>query len=165
MMKIELLSELERETENTRRIILRLNDENLAWKPHEKSMSAGELAAHIVELHNWVNLALRIDNFDFKKHYSPFKPVSVAELLDVLNLGYDKNVELIKDMTTDDWGSIWILSSGEHIIAQMPKSAAMRFVIQNHLIHHRGQLSLYLRLMGIPVPGIYGPSADEMNKV
>lgn len=162
-LKQGFLIELERETDNTKRIISRLEDKHLIWRPHVKSMTAGELAAHIVELHNWVHAALRRDEFDFKQHYTPFKPKTIKEIQDVLAQGYQKNVDTINALTEEQWTSKWALRSGDYVIAEMPKIGAMRFIIQNHLIHHRGQLSLYLRLLDIPVPGIYGPSADEKN--
>lgn len=163
-LKQAFLVELERETENTKRILGRLNDEHLDWRPHVKSMTVGELAAHVVELHNWVHAALGMAEFDFKKHYIPLKATSINAVKEVLEQGYDKNVAMINSLTEEDWSSIWRLRAGDHVIAEMPKIGAMRFIIQNHLIHHRGQLSLYLRLLDIPVPGIYGPSADDMDK-
>ncbi|MBL1409820.1 DinB family protein [Sphingobacterium faecale] len=162
-LKQGFLIELERETENTRRIVSRLKDEHLDWRPHVKSMTAGELAAHVVELHNWVHKALGQSVFDFKKHYTPFKPTNMNEISEVLDQGYANNVEMINSLTDEDWSSMWTLCAGDHVIAEMPKVGAMRFIIQNHLIHHRGQLSLYLRLLDIPVPGIYGPSADDLS--
>ncbi|SFT12644.1 DinB family protein [Sphingobacterium wenxiniae] len=162
-IKEGFLIELERETANTRRIVERLEDKHLSWKPHVKSMSAGELAGHVVELHNWVAGGLGLVEFDFHQHYVPFKPTTVAEILAKLDDGYEKNVAMINALSDEDWSSLWKLKAGEHVIAEMPKIGAMRFIIQNHLVHHRGQLSVYLRMLDIPVPGIYGPSADDNN--
>lgn len=155
------LIELERETANTRQLLERLQDEHLSYRPHSKSMSLGELASHIVELHNWVNKALSVEVFDFHTMYKPFVAKSSQELIEVLNSGYDQNVATVAGMTEDAWKQMWSLQAGSHIIAQVPRIGAFRFIIQNHLIHHRGQLTVYMRLLDIPLPGLYGPSADE----
>ncbi|MBA5793314.1 DinB family protein [Flavobacterium sp. xlx-214] len=156
-----LLIELEREKNNTARILKNLNSDVFGWKPHEKSMSVGELANHIVELHGWVAFALTMDAFDFHKHYVPSKLTTVDELLDALEKGYEKNKKIIEALDEATYFENWALKAGDHIIAELPKAGAVRFIITNHLIHHRGQLSVYLRLLDIPVPGLYGPSADE----
>lgn len=160
-IKQGFLVELERETNNTKRILSRLKDEDLAFQPHEKSMNLGALAGHIVELHNWVSLALTKNDFNLASDYIPFKPTTVAELQQVLSEGMQKNEAAINSFPEQQWVENWTLRVNNHIIGEMPKLAALRFVIFNHLIHHRGQLSLYLRLLDIPVPGLYGPSADE----
>ncbi len=153
--------EIERETENTRKMISPIEPHHFMWKPHEKSMSLGALAAHIVELHNWVGLSLANDTFDFHTDYKPLEASSAQDLLNILDSGYQQNLALINTMTDAQWAETWTLKAGDHIIVSLPKIGAMRFIIQNHLIHHRGQLSVYLRLLDIPVPGVYGPSADE----
>ena len=160
MNKAQLI-EIERETENTRQLLSRLKEEHFSYKPHEKSMSLIQLASHIVELHNWMKEALSGAYFDFPTMYKPFEAQSVQELLDVLNNGYTANVETISNITEEDWKSIWKLKAGDYVIAEVPKSAAYRFIIQNHLVHHRGQLTVYMRMLDIPLPGLYGPSADE----
>lgn len=160
-IKEGFLVELERETKNTERIIKRLKDEDLAYRPHEKSMSLGELINHIVELHNWVSEALTKDDFNFQTDYIPLKYNTVEEIKNSLEEGYKKNVETIKSFGDEEWFKTWTMRSGDHVIAQVPKLGALRFILNNHLIHHRGQLTVYLRLLNIPVPGLYGPSADE----
>lgn len=156
-----LLIEVERETASTRQLLERLKDEHLSYKPHEKSMSLGELASHIVELHNWVKLALAVDTFDFHTMYKPLKATSVQEISDALEDGYNDNMVAIEEITEEDWLRTWTLQAGSHVIASVPKLGAYRFIIQNHLIHHRGQLTVYMRMLDIPLPGLYGPSADE----
>jgi len=156
-----LLVELEREKKNTARIIRNLKDDVFGWKPHEKSMTTGQLANHIVELHNWVNFAITKDVFDFHTDYIPSRLTSVGDLLNLLETGYEENRKLIEAIDEQTYFNTWTLKAGEHVIAEMPKAAALRFIITNHLIHHRGQLTVYLRLLNIPVPGIYGPSADD----
>jgi uncharacterized damage-inducible protein DinB len=156
-----ILIELERDTDNTRRLLANLQDEHLSYRPHPKSMTLGELASHIVELHNWVKVALPNDFFDFHTMYQPFKTSSVQEISDALENGYAANVTAIEGISQEDWSSTWTLQAGNHIIASVPKIAAYRFIIQNHLVHHRGQLTVYMRMLDIPLPGLYGPSADE----
>lgn len=156
------LFELERETAGTRRILEGLKDEHLSWKPHPKSKSVGELANHIVELHNWVSGALQQDDFDFHQDYLPLQKTSIAEIRTALEEGYQQNIAAISAFSEEDWSKKWTMRAGEAIVAQMPKIGTLRFVINNHLIHHRGQMSVYLRLLDIRVPGIYGPSADEL---
>lgn len=158
-----LLIELEREKKNTARILNNLNEGVFDYKPHEKSMSVGELANHIVELHNWVGFAITKDVFDFHIDYQPSKLTTVSELLDVLENGYLANKKLIEEIDEQVYFENWTLKAGDYVIAEMPKAGALRFIITNHLIHHRGQLTVYLRLLNIPVPGIYGPSADDAN--
>lgn len=160
-IKDGFLVEIERETNNTRRIIDRLKDEDLSYKPHEKSMSLGELIGHVVELHNWVGAALIKNDFNLQTDYQPLKPNSVAELRKALDEGYRTNEEVISNFPEDEWFKKWTMRYGDHVISEMHKLAVLRFVIHNHLIHHRGQATVYLRLLDIPVPGLYGPSADE----
>lgn len=160
-IKKALLVELEREKNNTARILKKLDDEIFSWKPHEKSMSVGQLANHIVELHNWVAFAITMDVFDFHLDYKPSKLITVEELLEVLEEGFIENKKLIEAMDENLYLEKWTLKAGDHVIAELPKAGALRFIITNHLIHHRGQLTVYLRLLDIPVPGIYGPSADD----
>ncbi|QBQ40460.1 DinB family protein [Sphingobacterium psychroaquaticum] len=161
-LKRSLLIELERETQSTRRILERLTDEHLDWRPHEKSMSVKDLAYHIVGLHNWVATVIPMTVFDFKTDFNP-KPVSsIAELRQMLDEGYALNKAAIENATDESWGEDWTMQAGpEYVIAKMPRAGAMRYVVNNHLIHHRGQLTVYLRMLDIPVPGLYGPSADE----
>lgn len=160
-LKEALLIEVERETEHSRKMISRIEDRHLAFKPHERSMSMGALAAHIIELHGWVAEILAKAELNFHNGYTPFRPTTAKELLERLNAGYEQNMTRLKETKEADWEQTWSLKAGAHTIASMPKKAAIRYIVQNHLIHHRGQLSVYLRLNDIPVPGIYGPSADE----
>lgn len=155
------LIEVERETSNTKQLLDRLKDEHLSYRPHPKSMSLGELASHIVELHNWVKVALPHDIFDFHTMYKPFAASTVQELINVLDEGYSANVAAIEGTSEEAWQRTWNLQAGEYVIASVPKIGAFRFILQNHLIHHRGQLTVYMRMLDIPLPGLYGPSADE----
>ena len=156
-----ILIELEREKDNTLRILNNLPNDQFDYKPHPKSMTLGELANHIVELHNWIEPALTKDSFDFHTDYKPSKYNSVEELKEVLEQGFLRNKEVVEQFDEANYFDTWTLKAGDHVIAQLPKAAALRFIVNNHLIHHRGQISVYMRMLDIPVPGIYGPSADD----
>lgn len=160
-IKEGILVELERETNSTRTIISRLKDEHLSFKPHQKSMTLGALAGHIVELHNWVAAALTKNDFNLQTDYKPFRPGNVSELTKALDEGFAKNESAVNSISEAEWFSTWTFRAGNQVLGEMPRIGALRFLINNHLIHHRGQLSVYLRLLDIPVPGLYGPSADE----
>ena len=153
--------ELEREKNNTLRMLKALPNDKFGWKPHEKSMSLGELANHIVELHNWVAIVFNKDVFDFNVDYIPATSTTKEALIEILAKGFEENNQILLSLTDENYLSNWTLKAGDHVIAEMPKASAIRFIVTNHLIHHRGQLSVYLRLLDIPVPGIYGPSADD----
>lgn len=160
-LKEDLIQEIERETANTIRLLANIEDKHLAYKPHEKSMSLGNLAGHIVELHNWIHKGLNLENLDLAINYVPLVPSTVEDLSVALAEGKTANINFINEATEDDLHKMWTLRFGDHIIATLPKTAAYRYIIQNHLIHHRGQLTVYMRLLDIPLPGLYGPSADE----
>jgi uncharacterized damage-inducible protein DinB len=155
------LIELDHETKNTSRILEQIPDDKLDWRPHCKSMSLGELAAHVVELHNWVSKAIPKDIFDFKVDYQPLKVKSVNELKAILSEGLVANRAAIENLKEEDWFKEWALKAGDFEIARLPRTGAIRFIVNNHIVHHRGQLTVYLRLLDITVPGLYGPSADE----
>lgn len=160
-IKTALLIELEREKNNTLRILQNLNNDVFGWKPHEKSMSVGQLANHVVELHNWVALVSAKNELDFHTDYKPGVFSTKEELMNCLESGFEKNKLAIEAMDENVYFENWTLKAGDHVIAEMPKAGAFRFIITNHLIHHRGQLTVYLRMLDLPVPGIYGPSADD----
>ena len=158
----ELLQELEQEAPTTRRVLERVPEDQLGWKPHEKSMTLGRLAAHVAELPELILPALTQDEFDFGSgDFKPFEPQSTAGLLEK----FDRNIEaaagLLEKQPDDRMGEKWKLRSGDHVLFEMPRAAVVRFVGLNHVVHHRGQLSVYLRLLDVPLPSIYGPSADE----
>lgn len=156
-----LIAELKHETASTRKILERLSDEHLDWRPHEKSMTLGELAAHVVELHNWSGEAISKDVFDFKVDYIPFKVTAASQLTEKLDEGIASNIAALEAIDEANWNTQWTLKAGDWVIATLPKKVAIRNIVYNHLIHHRGQLTVYLRLLNIPVPGLYGPSADD----
>jgi uncharacterized damage-inducible protein DinB len=157
-----LAAEMRQEAKTTRRLLERVPEESFGWKPHEKSMSLGRLAAHVAELPELIAPALLQPEFDFGSgDFKPFTPTSTAELLEK----FDRNIEaaagLLEKQPDERMGEPWRLRSGDHVLFEMPRALVVRFVGLNHVIHHRGQLSVYLRLLDVPLPSIYGPSADE----
>lgn len=157
-----LLMEFDREAETTKKVIARIPDDKLSWKPHEKSMALGALAHHVATVPGWIGSTLLLEGFDFATGGAPpSAPGTTTEIL----AAFDKSTQTAKDAMSqlDDAKAVmpWTLSKGGATIMTMPKIALVRTILLNHTIHHRGQLSVYLRLLDIPVPSIYGPSADE----
>ena len=158
-----MIAELQHEAATTRRLLERVPQDRLGWQPHAKSMTLGRLAAHIANLPGMLIGALTEDGLDAGdlKTQSP-SAESVAEILEEFDRKISSAVELLKrEMDESFLVAPWRYTSGEHVIFELPRLAVIRFVTLNHIIHHRGQLSVYLRLLDIPLPSIYGPSADE----
>lgn len=156
-----LLIELDRETQNTRRLLENIANEHLAWKPHERSMSLGQLAGHTVDMTNLAAAVITVDEFDFQKDFKAADIGDVDNLLLALDEGHIKNKSALTDFPDERWPEVWTFKSGDYVISKGSKLDAIRSMINNHVYHHRGQLTVYLRLLNIPVPGLYGPSADD----
>jgi len=163
-IKQSLLIELEKETASTKKLLVNLSDEHLDWRPHEKSMSLGSLATHIVEMSNLATEVISRDTFDFRSDFKAHKFSTVQEIIQLLEEGYQRSRAVIEISNDEDWLAEFELRSGDYVIAKMPKAGAIRFLVYNHVYHHRGQLTVYLRLLNLPVPGLYGPSADDQMK-
>jgi uncharacterized damage-inducible protein DinB len=162
-VKDAFIAELKHESSLTRKMLEKVPTEKKDWKPHEKSMSVGRLATHVAEITHWVSDIVNIDDFDFMKdfNFQPRTAASTDELLQIFQTHLDKAVNDLSSMTDDDFNKKWTVRRGEQVMFSMPKKVSIRSMALNHLIHHRGQLSVYLRLLDVPVPGMYGPSADE----
>jgi uncharacterized damage-inducible protein DinB len=157
-----LIGELEQEAKVTRKILERCPPEKFDWKPHEKSMSLGRLASHVAEMHGWTKHTLESPELDFSKmDYKPFEPSSAEELVALFEKLNAEGIESLRNTSDETFMEPWSLRNGDQIYFTMPKVAVMRGMVLNHIVHHRGQLSVYLRLNDIPVPAMYGPSADE----
>ncbi len=156
------IAELEEEAKSTRKVLERVPVEKSDWKPHEKSMPLGRLATHVAELPGWITSVLSTDEMDFAKiEYKPKIAKTTAELLEIFEDNYSKGLKSLKDAKDEDFFKNWTLRNGEQIYFTLPKIAVIRSVGYNHLYHHRGQLTVFLRLNDVPLPGIYGPTADE----
>jgi uncharacterized damage-inducible protein DinB len=158
-----LLPEFDRETGITRRLLERVPDGQFAWKPHDKSMSLGRLAEHLAELPGWMTVSIKQDGIDMATRRPPdyVPPATCAAVLDM----FDKNVAearaALKGRSDAELMAPWTLKAQGKELFTMPKAIVIRGFVMNHLIHHRGQMSVYLRLQNVPVPSMYGPSADE----
>jgi uncharacterized damage-inducible protein DinB len=157
----ELLEELEQEAATTRRVLERIPEERLGWRPHDRSMTLGELAMHVAALPGAIaELSLR-PAFDVRTEVPRPGAASAAELLDALEASVARARELLGAMDDAAMAAPWRMVDGEQEVATIPRGALLRSVLLNHWYHHRGQLTVYLRLTGAPVPAIYGASADE----
>ena len=160
-IKDGLLAEYDHEMGTTRKLLERIGSANLAWKPHEKSMSLGGLATHLSNIPNWGGTILNEASFDLAAAPPNLQEkTSHAEILSAFD-GTTKQTRAWLDKTDAELVAPWTLKRGGHEIFTIPRVAAFRSFVLYHIVHHRGQLSVYLRLNGIPVPAIYGPSADE----
>ncbi len=160
-----LLVELAMETAATRKVLERVPEDKLNWKPADKSMTLNRLATHLAEMPSWGVHALTMDELDINPPGGePYKPVELGSVADILEL-FDTNVakllEVLERTNDDDFKQPWTLKNAGVEIFTEPKIGVLRGMVMNHSIHHRGQLSVYLRLNGVPLPAIYGPSADE----
>lgn len=157
-----LFEELQQEANLTRKILERIPADKLSWKPHDKSMSLGRLATHLTETIQWVTNIESADNYDFLAN--PFKGHVVADTNELMVLFDERLKEALSSLskiTDEGLEQPWSVHRGEHVLATTIRRKAIRSWALSHHIHHRGQLSVYLRLLDIPVPGMYGPSADE----
>lgn len=156
------IAELEQESKATRKILERVPIEKSDWKPHDKSMTLGRLASHVAEISGWTTTTLGANEMDFSKiDYKPRIAKSSAELMEIFEENYSKAMESLKNAKDSDFMETWTLRNGDQVYFTMPKVVVVRNFAYSHLIHHRAQLSVYLRLLDVPVPSIYGPTADE----
>ena len=156
-----LLPEFDHEMATTRRVLERAPDAQFGWKPHDKSMSLGELAGHLANLPYWCTATLQDTSLDLATYQRNAPPSSNADLLK----GFDDRVTAARAKlatTTDPEFLVpWTLKHGDQEFFTMPRISVLRTFVMNHMVHHRGQLTVYLRLNNVPVPPIYGPTADE----
>jgi uncharacterized damage-inducible protein DinB len=155
-----LLQELEQEAQTTRRVLERVPDDRLAWKPHDKSMSLGQLALHIASVPGAIAEISQISPFPVPKFEQP-SAKSAAELIPALDESLAKARAVLGRLNDADLAKTWRVVDGDREVMAIPVGAVLRSIMLNHWYHHRGQLSVYLRQVGVPVPSIYGPSADE----
>jgi uncharacterized damage-inducible protein DinB len=159
------LAELQHEAATTRRLLERVPEDRMGWKPHERSMTLARLAGHVAELPAWSRTILADDEFEIEKArergFTAHQPATVAELLRV----HDDSVAAYRaaaaGVSDDTLRGRWRMLKGGKVALEMPRAVGLRSFVMNHLIHHRGQLSVYLRLLGVPLPSIYGPTADD----
>lgn len=156
-----LIQELEFEAAITRALLQRVPDSKLDWKPHDKSMPLGRLATHIAELPSWGKLTIEQDVLDMAEGFTPIVLDSVAEIID----SFDKNTAAFKALlaqtSDEEFFKTWTMKYGGQEVFSSPKMGVVRNMVFNHIVHHRGQLTVFLRLNDVPLPMTYGPSADD----
>lgn len=156
-----ILTEISHEAATTRRLLEIVPAPHFAWKPHAKSMTMGRLATHIAEIPGWVASILDTDGFEVgARGCTPQTAGSLAEILAM----FDKNVPMaeaaIRRQTPGRLSATWRITRQGQVLLELPRMGVIRTLLLNHMIHHRGQLSVYLRLRDVPLPSIYGPTAD-----
>jgi len=156
-----LLAELDREMKTTRRLIERVPDDKLDYKPHEKSNNLGWLANHVVSLVRFPKVIADSDGVDVMKFPRQPEVKTTPELLALLESNVAQAREAIAGVPDERMQETWTLRMGDHVIFSEPRFMVFRSFFMNHHIHHRAQLAVYLRMNNVPLPGMYGPSADE----
>ena len=160
-----LLAEFDQEQANTRKVLSRVPDGRFDFRPHPKSFPMGELASHIANLQGWTVEVMSADSFDYAPPGQPPAPQPEAHTQAQLLETFDRNLALgraaLAAATDERFYQPWSLLGGGAAVFTMPRIAVVRAFVLNHTIHHRAQLGVYLRLNDVPVPGVYGPSADE----
>ncbi|MGA2324882.1 MAG: DinB family protein [Bryobacteraceae bacterium] len=156
-----LIAELEQEVKTTRTLLGRVPDDKLSWKPHAKSMTLGQLANHIATIPGGVAGFAARDSVDYGTFSPPPQAATAAAILAVFEESAARAKAILGEMDDAALMKEWSLLKGGQTLTTMPRVGIFRYVLLNHLYHHRGQLSVYLRLLDVPVPAIYGPSADE----
>lgn len=156
-----LIEEFERESKTTRSILEKIPTEHISYKPHEKSMALGALAAHIGEIHGWLDLMLNGEELDFATmNYTP--PV-IKESADIMKV-FEDNLAIgkseLQNAVNEKFNGTWRMRHGERIFFELPRTEVVRTWVFNHIVHHRAQLGVYLRMLNIALPSSYGPTAD-----
>jgi uncharacterized damage-inducible protein DinB len=155
-----MIQELEQEAQTTRRVLERVPQDRLAWKPHDKSFSLGQLALHVAMLPGAIAEMSRMSPFPVP-NFNQESATNAADLVPTLERSVTKAKEVLRSMDDKDLASTWRLMDGDRETMALPVGALLRSLMLNHWYHHRGQLAVYLRQTGALVPSIYGPSADE----
>lgn len=155
-------AELEHEAVATRKMLERVPDDSFDWQPHAKSMRLGQLASHVADVPNWIRPTVTMDELDFDQNsFQPKEMRNAADLVNYFDQSLSDALEVLRSADDEEMTKKWRLRSGDKIFFEMPRVQVLRSMVMNHLIHHRGQLSVYLRLKDVSLPGAYGPSADE----
>ena len=157
-----LKTEIQQEASQTIKALERLPEDQFGWKPHPKSYSLGALATHISRLVSWFGITLTSDELDLAQSGIRGAVLdSVTSIREELEKNVQKAIEALESIEDSELDKLWRLRMGDRVFFEMPKKVVLRKMVLSHLVHHRGQLTVYMRLLDIPVPGMYGPSADE----
>lgn len=160
-----LMAQLDAELDASRRVIERVPEAIYDWQPHEKSWNTKDLATHIANLIGWGAMILTTEGLDFEaeemKNWTPPSAADVSEVLALLERHGEQVRAVLSGMSDEDLSKTWVMRSGEHVMSSDPRHFAFARWVLAHQAHHRGELMVYLRLNDIPLPGIFGPTADE----
>jgi len=158
-----LLPEFDREMGLTRRALERVPDDQFEWRPHPTSVTLGRLAEHLTEMPRWATMTMTLSKFETTKDRPAdyVRPASRAAVLAQFDQYLKEGRSHVAGKTDGEFLAPWTLTAGGKEVFTMPKVAVIRNFVLNHMIHHRGQFTVYLRMLGISVPSIYGPSGDE----
>lgn len=157
-----LRTEFARETTSTRRYLERVPGDRLDWRPHPKSFTLGELAAHIIECVRWTESIFAADAFNLDPTtFASYRAASAADILATFDADVARGVRALAAIEDGTLARTWQMQINGKVRLERPKGMVFRDFTLSHLIHHRGQLSVYLRLLEVPLPGVYGPTADE----
>ena len=157
-----LLAELNREAASTRRLLERVPEDRLAWRPHAKAMTLGQLAGHVAAIPGNITKLAGLDGFDAAQaNFEPAQPATAADMVSILEKGLADARAFLSGLDDESSSSGWRLSFGEREIFTVSRIDVLRTLLLNHWYHHRGQLAVYLRMLDLPVPAVYGRSADE----
>ena len=160
-LKDLLLPEFDQEAATTRRILERVPAQDAGWKPHPKSASLGALAVHVANLASWLGTTLTTTELDLAVTPTPAPFTTVEALLATFDRNVASSRAALAKAVDADFAVLWSLKSGDQVFFTLPRAAIVRSFALSHLIHHRAQLGVYLRMLDVPVPALYGPSADE----
>ncbi|MDX2268834.1 MAG: DinB family protein [Bryobacter sp.] len=162
MIAASLIPEFDHEIASLRKTLERLPEDKYDWKPHDKSMSLQALAAHLAEMVGWCTMTLKTPELDFATFpYQPFRPANNGELLAFLDERTKEARAALEAASDTDMMTPWTIRNGENVFMTLPRVGMLRSMVFNHIVHHRGQLTVYMRILNVPVPALYGPSADE----
>jgi uncharacterized damage-inducible protein DinB len=156
-----ILPEFDQEMANTRKLLERVPEDKMAWRPHEKSMALGRLASHVAELPGWATTTIKQDSLNLTPDMKGFQAASRKELLETFDKNAAEARQAIAGASDAHLQKPWTLAVSGKTFFSMPRTAVLRGFVMNHLIHHRAQLGVYCRLNDVPIPGMYGPSADD----
>jgi uncharacterized damage-inducible protein DinB len=157
-----MLGEIQQEAATTRKVLERIPENKLAWRPHQKSMTIGQLALHLAQVPGGIAKISQADEFDVSNAtFGAKQPDNMGEIFAAHDESIRAAEDCLKSMTEDKARATWRLKMGTKEVLAMPRAGLLRSIMLNHWYHHRGQLSVYLRLLDVPLPSIYGPSADE----
>jgi len=165
--KDTILPEFDMEMDNTRRTLERVPDDKFSWQPHTKSGTLGWMAGHIANLPFWAVMTMKQDSLNLAPASGPAptvaKPANRKEVLELFDKNRAEARAALAGGSDAAYAKPWALLMGEKELFREPRASVLRRMVLNHMIHHRGQLTMYLRLLDVPVPGLYGPSADEQK--